>query len=176
MRVDQLCRFSIITHRLLYRATLRLYPPLLLVYRRLFQYIVNFSSYIVFSTKYGNLLSSLLPHISLLMLYICHNFVYNKNITIRRGKFMRSERKPKKSKRWLKITGIILLLLIVCAGAYTYSVYHSLTNAVDTMHQPIEREKSENGRKTLRSRNRILFQSSCWGLMSVKGIAGALTR
>ena len=56
---------------------------------------------------------------------------------------MQSERKQKKSKRWLKITGIVILLLIVCAGAYTYSVYHSLTNAVDTMHQPIEREKSE---------------------------------
>ena len=56
---------------------------------------------------------------------------------------MRSERKPKKSKRWLKITGIVLLLLIVGAGAYAYSVYHSLTSAVNTMHQPIEREKSE---------------------------------
>ena len=40
---------------------------------------------------------------------------------IRREIFMRSERKKKKSKRWLKITGIVLLLLIVGAGAYAYS-------------------------------------------------------
>ena len=29
------------------------------------------------------------------------------------------------------------------SGIYAYSVFKSLTNAVDTMHQPIEREKSE---------------------------------
>src|SRR3954468_14217784 len=55
---------------------------------------------------------------------------------------MRSEKK-KKSKRWLKITGIVILLLVIGAGAYAYSIYNSLTNAVDTMHQPIDREKSE---------------------------------
>src|SRR4051812_16085191 len=56
---------------------------------------------------------------------------------------MRTDRKPKKGKRWLKITGIVLVLLLVGAGAYAFTVYNSLTNAVDTMHQPIEREKSE---------------------------------
>ena len=56
---------------------------------------------------------------------------------------MRSDKKQKKGKRWLKITGIIILLLLIGAGAYAYSVFSSLTNAVDTMHQPIEREKSE---------------------------------
>ena len=56
---------------------------------------------------------------------------------------MRSDKKQKKGKRWLKITGIIILLLLIGAGAYAYSVFSSLTNAVDTMHQPIDREKSE---------------------------------
>src|SRR3954462_3815143 len=56
---------------------------------------------------------------------------------------MRTDRKPKKGKRWLKITGIVLVLLLVGAGAYAFTVYNSLTNTVDTMHQPIEREKSE---------------------------------
>ena len=56
---------------------------------------------------------------------------------------MRNDKKQKKGKRWLKITGIIILLLLIGAGAYAYSVFSSLTNAVDTMHQPIEREKSE---------------------------------
>ncbi len=57
--------------------------------------------------------------------------------------YMRSERKKKKSKTWLKVMGILLLLLLISGGAYTYSVYHSLTNAVSTMQQPIERVKSE---------------------------------
>jgi len=56
---------------------------------------------------------------------------------------MRAEKKRKKGKRWLKVIGILLVLLIAGGGAYAYTVYHSLTTAVDTMHQPIEREKSE---------------------------------
>ncbi|WP_338470805.1 LytR family transcriptional regulator [Niallia sp. XMNu-256] len=56
---------------------------------------------------------------------------------------MRADKKRKKGKNWLKITGIIVLLLVIGAGVYAYSIFHSLTNAVDTMHQPIEREKSE---------------------------------
>ena len=54
---------------------------------------------------------------------------------------MRTEKK--KSKRWIKVIGIVLVLLVAGGGAYAYSIYKSLTNAVDTMHQPIDREKSE---------------------------------
>ncbi len=56
---------------------------------------------------------------------------------------MRAERKRKKGKLWLKVIGILFFLLIASGGAYAYMVYQSLTTAVDTMHQPIEREKSE---------------------------------
>ncbi|PLR84341.1 polyisoprenyl-teichoic acid--peptidoglycan teichoic acid transferase TagU [Bacillus sp. V33-4] len=57
---------------------------------------------------------------------------------------MISEKNKGKSKRkWLRITGIVLLLLVVGAGAYGFTVYKSLTDAVSTMHQPIKREKSE---------------------------------
>ena len=35
-----------------------------------------------------------------------------------------------------------LLLLLVGAGAYAYSIYHSLTKAVNTMHTPIKREST----------------------------------
>lgn len=45
-------------------------------------------------------------------------------------------------KRWLKILGIVSVLLLVGAGAYAYTVYQSFTQAVDTMQQPIERTKS----------------------------------
>jgi polyisoprenyl-teichoic acid--peptidoglycan teichoic acid transferase len=54
---------------------------------------------------------------------------------------MRSE-KHKKKRKWLKITGIILLFMLLAGGAYAYSVYHSLNSAVDTMHTPLERDKS----------------------------------
>ena len=54
---------------------------------------------------------------------------------------MRSQKR--KSKKWLKITGILLLVLVIGAGVYSYSVYKSLKTAVNTMHQPIERKQSE---------------------------------
>jgi polyisoprenyl-teichoic acid--peptidoglycan teichoic acid transferase len=47
--------------------------------------------------------------------------------------------KTKKKRKWLRITLITLSVLIVLSGIYIYSVYQSLTNAVDTMHQPINR-------------------------------------
>jgi LCP family protein required for cell wall assembly len=52
--------------------------------------------------------------------------------------------KPKKkSRKWLKITGSILLILLIVGGAYAFTVYHSFKTAVETMHQPIERKQSE---------------------------------
>jgi polyisoprenyl-teichoic acid--peptidoglycan teichoic acid transferase len=54
---------------------------------------------------------------------------------------MRTQRKKKKT--WLKVTGIILLLLFIAGGAYGFTVYNSLKNAVETMHEPVEREPSE---------------------------------
>lgn len=54
---------------------------------------------------------------------------------------MRSDKK-KKRPTWLKVIGLVFLLLIFGVGAYAFTVYNSLTNAVDTMHQPIDREKS----------------------------------
>ncbi|MEH7075112.1 polyisoprenyl-teichoic acid--peptidoglycan teichoic acid transferase TagU [Neobacillus drentensis] len=50
---------------------------------------------------------------------------------------MRADKKKKK--RWLRITGIVLVLLLIGIGVYAYSVYNSLQNAVQTMHHPIDR-------------------------------------
>ncbi|MEH7113829.1 LytR family transcriptional regulator [Neobacillus niacini] len=52
-------------------------------------------------------------------------------------------RSQKKKPKWLKVTGIIILLILVSAGIYGYTVYNSLTNAVVRMHEPLKREKSE---------------------------------
>ncbi|MEH7094852.1 polyisoprenyl-teichoic acid--peptidoglycan teichoic acid transferase TagU [Neobacillus vireti] len=48
---------------------------------------------------------------------------------------MRSQ-KTKKKRTWLKVTGIILLVLVIGVGVYAYSVYSSLKTAVTTMHEP----------------------------------------
>jgi LCP family protein required for cell wall assembly len=55
---------------------------------------------------------------------------------------MRAENKKKKRK-WVKVIGIIFLVLFLISGGYVFFVYKSLTDAVSTMHQPIDREKSE---------------------------------
>jgi polyisoprenyl-teichoic acid--peptidoglycan teichoic acid transferase len=54
-----------------------------------------------------------------------------------------NQNKGKKKRTWLRVLGVIFLLLIIGVGTYVYSIYSSLTTAVDTMHQPIKREKSE---------------------------------
>jgi polyisoprenyl-teichoic acid--peptidoglycan teichoic acid transferase len=45
----------------------------------------------------------------------------------------------KSPRKWLKIIGILLLVLFIGIGTYSYIVYKSLKDAVTTMHQPIER-------------------------------------
>lgn len=56
---------------------------------------------------------------------------------------MRAEKKKKQKRLWLRFTGIILFLIVVGIGVYGYTVYNSLSKAVETMHEPIDREKSE---------------------------------
>lgn len=48
-----------------------------------------------------------------------------------------------KKKKWLRITGIFLLLLLIGTGIYGFSVYKSFTSAIDTMHEPVVRENSD---------------------------------
>lgn len=56
---------------------------------------------------------------------------------------MRSRTERKKKRRWPKVLLITFAILFIGVGAYAYSVYHSLTSAVETMHTPLEREKSD---------------------------------
>ncbi|RHW37238.1 LytR family transcriptional regulator [Neobacillus notoginsengisoli] len=51
-------------------------------------------------------------------------------------------RPDKKKKSWLKILFISLLIVFLAVGTYAFTVYRSLTKAVGTMHQPIDRDKS----------------------------------
>ena len=38
----------------------------------------------------------------------------------------------------------IVGVLIVAGGAYAYSVYSNVSNTLDAVHKPLERDKSEN--------------------------------
>jgi polyisoprenyl-teichoic acid--peptidoglycan teichoic acid transferase len=57
----------------------------------------------------------------------------------------RSDKKKNKKKKhtWLRVLLTIFAVLIVAVGAYAFTVYHSLTSAVETMHSPLDRTKSD---------------------------------
>ncbi|MCM3216310.1 polyisoprenyl-teichoic acid--peptidoglycan teichoic acid transferase TagU [Niallia taxi] len=56
---------------------------------------------------------------------------------------MRSEKPKKKKRKWLRITGLILLILLIGIGVYGYTIWNSLTSAVDSMHEPVDRETTK---------------------------------
>ncbi|MGM0843650.1 MAG: LytR family transcriptional regulator [Bacillota bacterium] len=57
---------------------------------------------------------------------------------------MRSDKHHKtKSRKGLKIFGIIVLLLLIGGGAYAFSIYNSINQTASNMHEEIDREKSD---------------------------------
>lgn len=86
---------------------------------------------------------------------------------------MRSARHQKKKRRWLRITGVLLLFLIAGVSAYTYSIYSSLTNAVDTMHEPMQiRKVSEKRLEKVTLKKRDPFSVLVLGVDERKGDNG----
>ncbi|MFL8938381.1 LytR family transcriptional regulator [Rossellomorea oryzaecorticis] len=63
---------------------------------------------------------------------------------------MRSDKHKKKKRKWPKVLGIVLLLFLLAGGAYAFTVYQSLNKAVETMHDPIERDKSPKREKEVK--------------------------
>jgi polyisoprenyl-teichoic acid--peptidoglycan teichoic acid transferase len=51
--------------------------------------------------------------------------------------------KHKKKRKWLRVLGLVFLLLTITIGVYVFNLYQSLTSAVDTMHEPVEREREQ---------------------------------
>ncbi|SFC94246.1 transcriptional attenuator, LytR family [Bacillus sp. OV322] len=85
---------------------------------------------------------------------------------------MSKEKRRRKKRKWPKAFGIIVLLLVLAAGAYAYSVYHSLTAVVDTMHRPIDRDKSEKRAKPVALAKKDPFSVLMLGVDERKGDRG----
>ncbi|MGG3465978.1 LytR family transcriptional regulator [Neobacillus pocheonensis] len=78
----------------------------------------------------------------------------------------------KRSRKWLKVTGIILLLVFVAIGAYSYTVYKSLKTAVVTMHQPVERIQPEKREQPVALEKKDPFSVLMLGVDERKGDKG----
>ncbi|WRP06333.1 LytR family transcriptional regulator [Rossellomorea aquimaris] len=65
--------------------------------------------------------------------------------------------KRSKKRKWLKVVGILFLLMLLGGGAYAYSIYHSLNSAVETMHSPIERDVSSKRSKEVTFKDKEPF-------------------
>jgi polyisoprenyl-teichoic acid--peptidoglycan teichoic acid transferase len=85
---------------------------------------------------------------------------------------MRSDKHKKPKRRWLRFTGIFLLLILIAAGAYAYYVYHTLNKSVDSMHDPIEREKSEKRTEEVKFEEKDPFSVLLMGVDEREGDKG----
>ncbi|XXM72936.1 LytR family transcriptional regulator [Lysinibacillus sphaericus] len=78
---------------------------------------------------------------------------------------MRMEKHTRnKKRRWPKIVGIVVLLLLVAGGVYGYSIYHSLNKAVETMHTPIDRDISSKRSKEVEFKDKEPFSVLLMGV------------
>ncbi|NQD65610.1 LytR family transcriptional regulator [Bacillus haikouensis] len=80
--------------------------------------------------------------------------------------------KSGKKRKWPKVVGIILLILVAAGGVYGYSIYHSLNKAVETMHTPIERDISSKRTKEVEFKDREPFSVLLMGVDERKNDKG----
>ncbi|PLR90763.1 polyisoprenyl-teichoic acid--peptidoglycan teichoic acid transferase TagU [Bacillus sp. T33-2] len=62
---------------------------------------------------------------------------------------LNTTRRTNKKRKWLRVLLYSFLFLFIIAGVYFFSVYNSLTEAVDTMHHEIDRKKSDKRSETV---------------------------
>jgi polyisoprenyl-teichoic acid--peptidoglycan teichoic acid transferase len=80
--------------------------------------------------------------------------------------------KQRKKKNWLKITGIISLVLLIAVGVYGFTVYSSFKSAVETMHQPLNRKQSEKRQVPIALAKKEPFSVLMLGVDQRKGDKG----
>ena len=77
-----------------------------------------------------------------------------------------------KKKKWMRIIIVSFLLVISAIGIYTYSIYKSLNETVNTMHEPISREKSEKRTKPITLEKKEPFSVLMLGVDEREGDSG----
>jgi polyisoprenyl-teichoic acid--peptidoglycan teichoic acid transferase len=81
-------------------------------------------------------------------------------------------RTQKKSRKWPKITGVVLLVMLAAVGIYSFTVFQSFKNAVETMHQPLEREQSNKRTKAVELTDKEPFSVLMLGVDEREGDKG----
>jgi LCP family protein required for cell wall assembly len=85
---------------------------------------------------------------------------------------MRSQKRKLKLRKWVKVTGTILLIMLIGGGVYGSIVYSSFKNAVATMHQPIERKQSEKREEPVTLKEKDPFSVLMLGVDEREGDKG----
>ncbi|WP_026564243.1 polyisoprenyl-teichoic acid--peptidoglycan teichoic acid transferase TagU [Bacillus sp. UNC41MFS5] len=85
---------------------------------------------------------------------------------------MRLKKRKRKLRKWVKVTGTILLILLIGGGVYGSTVYKSFKNAVAAMHQPMEREKSEKREEPVSLKEKDPFSVLMLGVDEREGDSG----
>lgn len=75
-------------------------------------------------------------------------------------------------KKWPRILAVLFIILLLGLGAYVFYVYNSFTAAVDTMHEPIKREKSDKREETITLKEREPFSVLMLGVDERQGDNG----
>lgn len=76
-------------------------------------------------------------------IYICILSRINRERSIHYIMKKRTQTKKQKKFLWLKIIGIVVLLLVAAGGIFAFTVYKQLENSVDQMYTPIDRESDK---------------------------------
>jgi polyisoprenyl-teichoic acid--peptidoglycan teichoic acid transferase len=77
-----------------------------------------------------------------------------------------------KNKKWLKMASSIIVVLLLGTGVYGYSIYKSFYDAVKTMHEPLEREKSDKRDKDIALSDKEPFSVLMLGVDERDGDSG----
>jgi LCP family protein required for cell wall assembly len=85
---------------------------------------------------------------------------------------MRLKKRKRKLRKWVKVTGTILITMLIIVGVYGSTVYSSLKSAVASMHQPMERKHSEKREKAVSFKEKDPFSVLMLGVDEREGDSG----
>ena len=84
----------------------------------------------------------------------------------------KEENKQKKKRTWVKVTLITFTLILIAAGVYAFTVYNSLSNAVNNMNEDTERTSSSKRTNDLSLKDQTPFSVLLLGVDERDGDRG----